>query len=70
MDEKIRTQSIDRLNISINTTNILKENKIKTIEQLCKKNKNDLKKLNLIPNEINKIEIELQLLGLNLKNGL
>lgn len=29
-----------------------------------------MKKLNLIPNEINKIEIELQLLGLNLKNSL
>ncbi len=70
MDEKIRKQSIDRLNISVNATNILKENKINTIEQLCRKNKNDLKKLNLISNEISKIEIELQLLGLNLKNSL
>lgn len=70
MEEKISKQSIDRLDICDNAINILKENNIKTIGQLCKKSKSDLKKLYIEQFEVNKIDIELQLLGLNLKNSL
>lgn len=70
MEEKISKQNIDRLNISDNSIQILKNNKIITIGQLCKKGKNDLRKLDIVQFDIKKIETELQLLGLNLKNSL
>ncbi len=70
MDEKLNKQSIDRLDISDNCMELLKSNDIETIGQLCKKSKTDLKKLNLVQEEVNKIDIELQLLGLNLRNSL
>lgn len=70
MEEKISKQSIDRLDIGTNPINILKENNIRTIGQLCKKAKGDLKKLGIEQFEVNKIDIELQLLGFNLKNSL
>ena len=49
---------------------ILKESGIITIKDLTSKSKTDLKNLTLSFQEINKIQIELQLLGLNLKGGL
>lgn len=70
MEEKMSKQSIDRLDISDNALKVLKENNIKTIGQLCRKSKSDLRNFELVQFEINKIEIELQLLGLNLKNAL
>lgn len=70
MDDKILKQSIDRLDISDKTLSILKENKINIIADLCKNSKTDLKKLDIVQAEINKIQIELQLLGLNIKGGL
>ena len=70
MEEKMSKQSIDRLDISDNTLKVLKENNIKTIGQLCRKSKSDLRDFELVQFEISKIEIELQLLGLNLKNAL
>lgn len=70
MEEKIKKQSIDRLNIGTTILEILRENNIKTIGDLCKKSKSDLKKINLSSNEINKIDVELQLEGFNLKNSL
>ena len=70
MDEKLQKQSIDRLDITDNAIEILKDSKIDTIGKLCKKSKSDLKKLNLTQNEINKTDIELQLLGLNIRNSL
>lgn len=70
MDEKLNKQSVDRLDISDNCMELLKSNDIETIGQLCKKSKTDLKKLNLVQEEVNKIDIELQLLGLNLRNSL
>ena len=68
--EKLNKQSVDRLDISDNCMELLKSNDIETIGQLCKKSKTDLKKLNLVQEEVNKIDIELQLLGLNLRNSL
>ena len=70
MEEKISKQSIERLDISDNVIKNLKANKITTIGQLCKKSKTDLKKIDIAQFEVNKIDIELQLLGLNLKGAL
>ena len=36
MDEKLKNQSIDRLDISNNAINSLKTNNINTLEMLCK----------------------------------
>lgn len=69
-DKKILAQSIDRLDVSDKAINKLKENNIKTLGQLCRKSKTDLKDINLVQVDINKIQIQLQLLGLNLKGGL
>lgn len=68
IDKKLSIQSIDRLDISDNTIEILKENNIDNIGLLCNKSKGDLRKIDLVQTEINKIDIELQLLGLSLKN--
>ena len=71
MEEKLSKQNIYLLtNIDDKTLNILKENNIKTIGQLCNNTKSDLKNIGLLHKEIDKIEIELQLEGLNLRNGL
>ena len=68
--EKIKQQRIQRLDISEHTIEILTANNIIIIGELCRKSKTDLKKINLVQNEIDKIEIELQLLGLNLRNSI
>lgn len=70
IDEKILNQSINRIEISDNATEILNRNKITTLKDLCNKTKTDLKKLEINQGEINKMDIELQLLGLKLKNSL
>lgn len=70
METKYEKQSIDRFTfISEEMLNILKDNKIKTLGQLSKKTKANLKDLGFQSFEINKINIELQLLGLGLKNS-
>ena len=64
---KYLKQSIDRIDVDVNILNLLKANNIITIEDLCSKSKSDLKKLSLSYQEINAIQIDLQLLGLDLK---
>lgn len=66
-EEKYRNQNIERLDIPVSEINILKDNNIKTLGNLCNYSKTDLKQFNILPNNINKIQIELQLLGLHLK---
>ena len=68
--KKILKQSIDRIDINMNILDLLKENGVITISDLCSKSKTDLKNLTLSFEEINKIQVELQLMGLNLKGGL
>lgn len=70
MVDKIKEQSIERLDISCKTIDKLKENKITIIKQLSRKSKTDLKNIGLTANEYNKIEVEMELLGLCLKNSL
>lgn len=67
---KILKQSIERIDIDVRIIDLLKENGIIMIKDLCSKSKADLKNLTLSFQEINKIQVELQLLGLNLKGEL
>lgn len=66
---KYLKQSVDRLDISEISINILKEKKIDTLGKLSNYSKNKLNSFDLLPNEINKIEIELELLGITLRNN-
>lgn len=68
--DKILKQSIERIDIDVRIIDLLKGNGIKTIKDICNKSKTDLKELTLSYQEINKIQVELQLLGLNLKGGI
>lgn len=71
MEEKYKEQSIERLNfISENNLNKLKQDNVNTLGQLSNKTRLDLRNYGFENFEINKIDIELQLLGLNLKNTL
>lgn len=67
IEEKLAKQSINRLNISDNVIRILKANNINTLKDLCEKSKTYLKNIDLNQNDISTINIELQLLGLGLK---
>lgn len=68
MEEKYKKQSIDRfLFIKGDMLDKLKSENIKTLGQLSNKTRTDLKKFGFENFEINKIDIELQLLGLGLK---
>lgn len=70
MSENYLKQNIDILNLSHKTIDLLKENKISKLKQLTMKTKTNLKELGLDNYEINKINIELQLLGLGLKGSI
>lgn len=69
-EEKYIKQNIDRLNIPVSEINILKEHNIETLGALCKYSKTELKQFDILQDNINKIQVELQLLGLNLKGGI
>lgn len=60
------TKSIDKLELSKEIKELLKSNKICSLYELVKKNKNNLKKIGLNPNQISQVEIQLQLNGLDL----
>lgn len=71
MEEKYKKQSIERLEfISEEHLNKLKQDNVVTLGQLSNKTKSDLRNYGFENFEINKINIELQFLGLNLKNSL
>lgn len=69
-ENKYTKQKVERLDIPISQIDILKQNKIQTLGELCKYSKTDLKEMNIDVKYINKIQIELQLLGLDLKGVL
>lgn len=70
MEEKLKKQSINRLDISDRAIKTLENNGITKLGNLIDNSKSDLKKLGLEQFEINKINIELQLIGSNLKGSL
>lgn len=69
MKNKYLKQNIDRLDVPMQAINLLKESGIKEIEQLCNKTKTNLRNIGLNNAEINKLEIELQLLGLDINSN-
>ena len=69
-NNKYFKQFVDRLDVNQKALDTLKENKITTIRELSKYKKSQLKDMGLLQNEINKIEVELELLGLTLKGSL
>lgn len=70
MEEKLKKQSINRLDIPGRAIKILENNGITMLGNLIDNSKSDLKKWGLEQFEINKINIELQLIGSNLKGSL
>ncbi len=69
MEEKYNKQSINRFDfITEEKINTLKQNDVKTLGELANKTRTNLKEYGFENFEINKIDIELQLLGLNLKS--
>lgn len=70
MEEKLKKQSINRLDISDRAIKTLENNGITMLGNLIDNSKSDLKKMGLEQFEINKINIELQLIGSNLKGSL
>lgn len=69
-NNKYFKQFVDRLDINQNAIEKLKENKIITLGKLSDYKKSQLKEMGLLQNDINKIEVELELLGLTLKGSL
>ena len=69
-ERKYFKQFVDRLDVNQKALDTLKENKITTLGELSKYKKSQLKDMGLLQNEINKIEVELELLGLTLKGSL
>lgn len=62
-------QFVDRLDVNQKAIDTLKENEINTLGTLSNYKKSQLKDMGLLQNEINKIEVELELLGLTLKSS-
>lgn len=69
-NNKYFKQFVDRLDVNQRALDTLKENEITTLGKLSKYKKSQLKDMGLLQNEINKIEVELELLGLTLKGSL
>lgn len=69
-NNKYYSQFVDRLDVNQNAIDTLKENKINTLGNLGNYKKSQLKDMGLLQNDINKIEVELELLGLGLKGSL
>ena len=66
-NNKYFKQFVDRLDVNQKALDTLKDNKIMTLGELSFYKKSQLKDMGLLQNEINKIEVELELLGLTLK---
>ena len=68
--QKYEKQNIERFTfLSDEQLNLLKDSKIKTLGQLSQNTRNDLRKIGFENFEIKKIEVELQLLGMGLKEN-
>lgn len=67
MKNEYLSKKIDIIDIPKEIKELLNQNKVITIEDLCSKTKTDLKNMRLSFSEINKIQVEVQLLGLNLQ---
>ena len=68
--EKYINKSIVRLDVRCEIIDKLENAQIGTLGQLSQMSKSKLKEFDLSQKEIEKVEIEMQLLGLGLKNSL
>lgn len=66
MKNEYLKETIDIIDIQEEIKKLLKQNGVITIQDLCSKTKTDLKNMRLSFSEINRIQVEVQLLGLNL----
>lgn len=69
-ENKYYKQYVDRLDVHVNVIDKLKGNKITTLGALSNYKKSDLRNFGIDGTDINKIETELELLGLSLKDSL
>ena len=69
-ENKYYKQYVDRLDVNVNVIDKLKGNKITTLGALSNYKKSDLRNFGIDGTDINKIETELELLGLSLKDSL
>jgi DNA-directed RNA polymerase alpha subunit len=69
-ENKYYKQFVDRLDVNVNIIDKLKENKITTLGSLSNYKKSDLRNFGIDGSDVNKIETELELLGLCLKDSL
>lgn len=67
MEEKFKKQYIQRLDIKEKTVNILNDQNINTLEDLCNTSRKDLQLMKISISEIEEIEKGLQLLGSSIK---
>ena len=66
MKKEILNKEIKTMNLSSNTTKILRDNDILIIEDLWTQNRKTLKNMGLNDSDINSLIIKLQLIGLDL----
>jgi len=70
MKDKLINQSINRLNMDDYLVDIFEKEDIKTLGELSRKSKKEIKSYGIRQETVNKLEIELELLGLCFKNSL
>jgi len=68
--DKLLKQNIERIEIKDEVLEILKDNDITILNDLCTKKKKELKDMGIGYQVINDMELQLQLLGLRFKNSL
>lgn len=68
--DKLLKQNIERIEIKDEVLEILKNNNISILNDLCNKKKKDLKEIGIEYPVINDMELQLELLGLRFKNSL
>lgn len=70
LKNEILKESIDIINMPKPIINLMKNNNILLVEDLCNTTKSDLKRINLSFYEINQIDIKLQIMGVCLKGSI
>jgi len=68
--EKLLKKNIERIEIKDEVLEILRDNNITILNDLCNKKKKELKQMGIEYQFINDMELQLQLLGLRFKNSL
>ena len=67
---KYLEQYIERLDVNNETREVLKNNIIIKLGELCQKSRKELTEMGIDTNVAKDIELQVQFLGLNLKNSL